>query len=377
MPVPRLSMVIQGSLSQASAHVSTTLDWFEQWADLLRELGFEPHISTDRPSGATYSRNSWRRLVNAVEAAVGAQEKYDFMIGVNRDLGDYALARLATRSVHPDVAELAILMMHPRDRSQVLVTTGQFVELAIDACERSGLSQGLLLRDDLPKHSAGTTPVEREARPNSIFFGPNALERYVRGPGWGLWLTTRHIDLLGGIERMKAEAPVLLVEPRGEGVWLQLTLDPWAVTEEALERFADYLKPLTPTVELLRLADSQPLYHPEPPQFSLRPRRRREPRIGWRANPQRDASAARPGARAATSMSGSEPVASTGNQDDAPSSAASGIDAPLLASHGLPPVEWLASVTGDSLGLHIYLEPGVSQPAAEALGQTVSVAARN
>ncbi|MFN8526485.1 MAG: hypothetical protein U0821_25570 [Chloroflexota bacterium] len=95
-------------------------------------------------------------------------------------------------------------------------------------------------------------------------FGPNAFGRYVLGPAWGLWLTAEHIAGLGGIERIRPEAPVWRVDEHPGGVWLQLTEEPLALTEQAMARLEAYLAPLVPTVAQLRAIDP-------PDQFALPP----------------------------------------------------------------------------------------------------------
>jgi len=136
--------------------------------------------------------------------------------------------------------------------------TDKFVSLAIDGCQQSGFPQGLLQPDLPPLISAHRTSIESDANLQRIYFGPRAREAYLRGPGWGMWITERHIQTLGGRLRVRAEAPVDLIVERPPGMWLQLTPDPFNVTEAQLERLGSYIQPLIPSIEQIRDADLPP-----------------------------------------------------------------------------------------------------------------------
>lgn len=71
----------------------------------------------------------------------------------------------------------------------------------------------------------------------------DAIRCYVRGTFWGTALGPDHCERLGGQERVLREAPTSIVQPLGDGVWLQLSEKPPAEIH-AVERLAEYLAPL-------------------------------------------------------------------------------------------------------------------------------------
>jgi hypothetical protein len=73
----------------------------------------------------------------------------------------------------------------------------------------------------------------------------------LRGYYWGNILSGQHVNAVGGIERVRDEAPCAFVDDFGAEPWqlvyLQLTHDLDDIPDEALRRLRDYLGPLLPT----------------------------------------------------------------------------------------------------------------------------------
>lgn len=66
---------------------------------------------------------------------------------------------------------------------------------------------------------------------------------YFRGYSWGNYLSKNHVELLGGIEKIKKEAPVYLVKPLSDnGVYLQLTEKVDEVLDEDLRKLKRYFQ---------------------------------------------------------------------------------------------------------------------------------------
>jgi hypothetical protein len=81
-------------------------------------------------------------------------------------------------------------------------------------------------------------------------FDPLDVKTHVRGYQWGTYLSAGHISILGGLDRVRAEAPVHRVEVMpGRGgpiVFLQLTPSLDQVSDDDLRRLKQYLHPLLP-----------------------------------------------------------------------------------------------------------------------------------
>ncbi|MBI4492109.1 MAG: hypothetical protein HY690_04890 [Chloroflexi bacterium] len=251
MRKPHLDYVLRGSTSAARAHAPAIIQWLEGFAERLKAQGDQPKITTGRPTRGPYALNAWRRSA----AAMKAGKLRRLGIGVDRGDGRHASAIWWHDLSHPSVDEITFEATY--DRGEI-IPWAEFVALAQRVAEASGLANGLLVAAGV--HGLDATYTDVEAK--GARFGPNALERYVRGPGWGLWLTACHLEGLGGRARVLREAPVHRIVERPTGLWLELTADPWDVPEEALARLASYLAPITPTVEQVHAVD--PLGWPPP-----------------------------------------------------------------------------------------------------------------
>lgn len=70
-------------------------------------------------------------------------------------------------------------------------------------------------------------------------------DKYFRGYQWGNVLSQKHIEILGGKEKVEREAPVYRILPLNDGsMFLQLTKDINEVTDDDLRRLKKYFKPI-------------------------------------------------------------------------------------------------------------------------------------
>ncbi|AGX44141.1 hypothetical protein [Clostridium saccharobutylicum] len=73
------------------------------------------------------------------------------------------------------------------------------------------------------------------------------FDKYFRGYSWGNYLSKKHVELLGGIEKIKKEAPVYLVKKLSDdGAYLQLTKEIDEVSDEDLRKLKKYFQPILP-----------------------------------------------------------------------------------------------------------------------------------
>lgn len=74
---------------------------------------------------------------------------------------------------------------------------------------------------------------------------------YFRGYSWGNFLSKNHVKVLGGIERIKKEAPVYFVKGLNDGgAYLQLTEDINIVSDDDLRKLKKYFEPILPKAPL-------------------------------------------------------------------------------------------------------------------------------
>jgi hypothetical protein len=147
-----------------------------------------------------------------------------------------------------DVSFYATFTMEP------LISADFFVEHSRHLAELVRHGQGLLLPLVPPSLFATDTPLELE--PERVTFGPAALERYVRGVGWGMWLSIPLVEVLQEAGRVLAQAPVFRVIETSTGTWLQLTADPWDIPSDRIQALGDFLSPIMPTGNSVRSLDS-------------------------------------------------------------------------------------------------------------------------
>jgi hypothetical protein len=147
---------------------------------------------------------------------------------------------------HP--ARVLITLWHAAPRGGGIPDlTMAAVALAKQAARRLGAATGLVTASRgsvLPDRS----PYE-ELVGDDPFRRPR-LDRVSRGAHWGTFLTTHHLQQLGGIQALRDLGLFHLVErlagPPSELVWVQLTPDPYQVDQTVLEAMAHQLAPVMP-----------------------------------------------------------------------------------------------------------------------------------
>lgn len=78
------------------------------------------------------------------------------------------------------------------------------------------------------------------------------FDKYFRGYSWGNYLSKKHVELLGGIEKIKKEAPVYLVKTLSDdGAYLQLTEKAEEVSDEDLRKLKRYFQKILPKASLM------------------------------------------------------------------------------------------------------------------------------
>jgi hypothetical protein len=251
MRPPGLGLRLRGTAATVRATAPRIREWLQDFAEELQARGYRVQLLTSRPSEGLYTPRSWQRA-----AAAMTEGKLEYLeLNATPSDGDSRAWATWRQPAQFAVAEsdFGVLFGNPP-----LTDVAAFLARCLDLAELSGLEQGLMLSPGMPERLRMTlTPLEIKAR-----FGPNALRRYVRGVGWGLWLTAGHLAGLGGRERVLKEAPVHRLVERPSGLWLELTADPFEVVpEEALARLERFLAPIFPTVEQVLAADR---WEPEP-----------------------------------------------------------------------------------------------------------------
>jgi hypothetical protein len=147
---------------------------------------------------------------------------------------------------HP--ARVLLTLWHAPPHGQVVpdLTTAA-VALAKQAASRFGAVTGFVTAG---RGSAlfDCSPYEEQVGDNP--FRRPRLDRVSRGAHWGMFLTARHLEQLGGVRALRDLGLFHSVErlggPPGELVWLQLTPDPYQVDQTALQAMARELAPVMP-----------------------------------------------------------------------------------------------------------------------------------
>lgn len=142
----------------------------------------------------------------------------------------------------PRILACNINLAHYKDGFDAKVQT-QWVGLACVAFQKLNGVNGYITSNWI---STWCSPYEQGLE---FEFGEIDFRHKLRGYYWGNFLSCEHIAQLGGIERIKQEAPCYLVEDLSgteERVYLQLTADLADVPDEALSALREYLDPLLP-----------------------------------------------------------------------------------------------------------------------------------
>lgn len=104
---------------------------------------------------------------------------------------------------------------------------------------------GFITHDHLALITADTPHEEFVGR--AYPWASREFDKYYRGYQWGNFLSRKHVEMLGGIERVMIEAPVYkAVHLSDGGVFLQLTKDINSFSDEDLKKLKKFLKPILP-----------------------------------------------------------------------------------------------------------------------------------
>ena len=249
--VHELLFVLRGARGGLAANGAAIVEWFVEIATLLRAAGHtvgitgqaEPRV---KAWTAEYWQDSTQKMLAGSRRALGVQAD------TRQVPNERVLAAWVARSERPDVGNVDLYVTFGPTE---FMSLQEYIALVRKACGSFGCPQAFIhaLGQDLPPFRY--PPVQMQARQQKVFFGPLALEAYIEAYGWGVYLTSQHVDKLGGVEKLMQEAPVQNVQQWEAGHFLQLTEDPWRVTAQDLSRLDRYLTPLIPTVEQLRQAD--------------------------------------------------------------------------------------------------------------------------
>lgn len=141
-----------------------------------------------------------------------------------------------------------------------VATRLKWVTLAVVGREEVSQSQWIALADEAMLHlSAATgyltvdsasdaTAYEDEVGLVPVREGLRTCDEYVRGYAWGTYLTARHIDRLGGIGRIRRQAPVVDVRDVSRDgydvLFLQAADKLLDVTDDQLRALKAYLAPV-------------------------------------------------------------------------------------------------------------------------------------
>lgn len=301
-----IGVTFSGAADEVRGRVEHIHRWLEQYAEVGLQRGWNVTIHT---SASQSARVSAKALTRAIDRATNGAPFLLMAIGTDPERPVSTFTWLADQPFPPGTTQLSF---DGSLEAPAVLNLEEWRELALALATSSMATQGGVSTPAMPEQYRSTmTEMERRA----IGLGPNGLKRYLRQPHWAVWLTSGHLEVLGGRDRVAREAPVYRALQRGSGLWLELTADPLDIPDATWARWEEYLGPLVPTEEAVRQAD--------PPQ----------PRTA--------------------------PV-------DRPTVADSYADfvGPAL------PAKWLP--TGyDSLGIHVHLSRAPSAKAAQALNRAV------
>ena len=83
---------------------------------------------------------------------------------------------------------------------------------------------------------------------NGLRLGRHDPRRWLHAYGWGTLLGSGHLEVVGGIERLRAVSPLVTELPGGRA-WVQLGDDPAGVTDDSMERLRSVLSAVLPLPE--------------------------------------------------------------------------------------------------------------------------------
>ncbi len=244
-------------------------DWIEAayWQIIVPLLGHLQRRSVERywiglaawslrgafPRLYRFHRENWEHLLNEIRA--GQLKQFSLIYKVLDEEG-YPSLDSCTLQVHYlglDFSGVAHRLVVNISRSLygpsfTREVQQQWVDVAKQAAVVLEAVTGYITVD----HAGEMSPYEISIALNPLEAG-RQLRRRLRGYYWGNFLSREHILRLGGMERIRREAPCYLVEDlsegRGERAYLQLTPDLDNFSDGALRALKEYLHSLLPPGE--------------------------------------------------------------------------------------------------------------------------------
>jgi hypothetical protein len=237
------------------------IDWLDELSTESSANRVLVRIASSKPTKGRYSRArldrhiEWilRERIAAMVIEFGAQGQE---FGLTWNQGYYGIPGLAA------------LRLGATFNAGYFLKPDRFIELSQSLAMASGLPVGILSSPALPGELySTTTQLEQDLHAGGVRFEASLRERYLPGLAWAVWITAGHIAALGGRERIVESAPVARVLQFETGLWLQLTEDPWSISACELNRFAQFVQPIMPS-----LADLSPrTTHPRQESTSVDP----------------------------------------------------------------------------------------------------------
>lgn len=240
MPLkPRLQFVGRGAAQDLRP---TTLDFLKWMGRLPGELllpEFHVLLLTSHPTSGSFSQVAWDSRV--AQVASGSLDGITLCWKrPGNDPWDLVVSLEGTTRDTTTVTLEQSLEAPPADPVW-------FVKLCVQAAITSKVAQGQLTPIvNSVDQGALYGKFELLALEHGVRWGPQAFKSYVRGLGWGMWLTAEHIAALGGVVSIRERAPVSRVEEHASGVWLELTDSPWEMPDLLLDRLEAFLLPIIP-----------------------------------------------------------------------------------------------------------------------------------
>jgi hypothetical protein len=279
--VPSPALYLELNAFDATAQRADLVDWIDQSARQLVEPAVHSALLRDHAAHSALPKTDWTAgesvLHRGVQAeaidgdVVGedwsemlwAQLRHDFQEGklknlmhVVRFLGEdgypdsfrgQADVRVTLASVEDNGAAdvLAVLVSRSILGDEIPAHEALWVDAFRSAAARFQASTGYLTID----YPSWESPYEQSIGRWWLDALRECRSR-LRGYYWGNLLSREHIATLGGIDRIRNEAPCQVVTEIEEGLcYLQLTESVDAFSDEALVRLKDYFAPLLPPSE--------------------------------------------------------------------------------------------------------------------------------
>jgi hypothetical protein len=168
----------------------------------------------------------------------GVLKDVQVLAGIKGPIGFPYCANGVDLSVRPALADLADVQ-------------DKLVDIALETFTALKGVSGYLTVGDMQAGKWSVSPYEKSFNPD-YRFASWTFRNKLRGAFWGNLLSAEHISKLGGMERIKKEAPVFRVKATGsgdnQGVFLQLSPLIGTDSPKKLQGLHEYLAPILPGI---------------------------------------------------------------------------------------------------------------------------------